>query len=83
MISQDLNDRITRVGQNTPAGGVLRRYWQPAALAEELAHGDHVPVNLLGERLTLVRNDAGQLVLATRIASKEEQIGRASCRERV
>lgn len=72
MISQDLNDRITRIGPDTPAGAVLRRYWQPAALAEELAHGDLVPVNLLGERLALVRNDAGQLVLATRIASPQE-----------
>ena len=72
MISQDLNDRITRIGPDTPAGAVLRRYWQPAALAEELAHGDLVPVNLLGERLALVRNDARQLVLATRIASPQE-----------
>ena len=72
MISQELNDRITRVGPNTPAGTVLRRYWQPAALAEELAHGDHVPVNLLGERLTLMRNDTSDLVLATRISSIEE-----------
>jgi len=72
MISQDLNDRITRVGPTAPAGAVLRRYWQPAGLAEELAHGDRVPVNLLGERLAMVRDDTDQLVLATRIASKEE-----------
>lgn len=72
MISQELNDRITRIGPKAPAGAVLRRYWQPAALAEELAHGDYVPVNLLGERLVLVRDEAGQLVLATRIASTDE-----------
>ncbi len=72
MISQDLNDRITRIGPKAPAGAVLRRYWQPAALAEELAHGDHVPVNLLGERLVLLRDDDGDLVLATRIASTDE-----------
>lgn len=72
MISQDLNDRITRIGPNAPAGAVLRRYWQPAALVEELAHGDSVPVNLLGERLVLRRDDAGELVLATRISSNDE-----------
>lgn len=72
MISQDLNDRITRIGPEAPAGAVLRRYWQPAALAEELAHGDLVPVNLLGERLVLRRDDAGELVLATRISSSDE-----------
>jgi hypothetical protein len=72
MISQALNDRITRVGPKAPAGAVLRRYWQPAALADELAHGDYVPVNLLGERLVLSRDDTGQLVLETRIASENE-----------
>ena len=72
MISQALNDQITRIGPNTEAGAVLRHYWQPAALVEELAHGDRVPVNLMGERLALIRNDAGDLVLATREASPDE-----------
>lgn len=72
MISQDLNDRITRIGQGTPAGAVLRRYWQPAALTDELGHGPRVPVNLLGERLVLVHDDTGQLVLATRRADPGE-----------
>lgn len=72
MITQDLNDQITRVGPNTQAGAVLRRYWQPAALVEELAHGEKVPVNLMGERLALIRNDAGLLRLATRMAEADE-----------
>ena len=72
MISQALNDQITRIGPNTDAGGVLRHYWQPAALVEELAHGDKVPVNLMGERLALVHDDTGTLVLATREASPAE-----------
>ena len=72
MISQELNDRITRIGPSTPAGAVLRRYWQPAALADELLVEDSVPVNLLGERLALVRNKTGQLVLATRVATDDE-----------
>ncbi len=37
MISAEQNDLITRVGPGTPAGKLLRRYWQPVALAEELA----------------------------------------------
>ena len=36
MMSQKQNDLITRIGPGTAAGEVLRRYWQPAALAEEL-----------------------------------------------
>lgn len=72
MISEELNQRITRVGPGTPAGAVLRRYWQPAALIEELEHGARVPVNLMGERLVLIRDDAGQLLLATRVAEAGE-----------
>ncbi|WAP68266.1 aromatic ring-hydroxylating dioxygenase subunit alpha [Jiella pelagia] len=73
MISQKLNDQITRIGPQTAAGAVLRRYWQPAALADELrASNGAVPVNLLGERLALVRDASGDLVLATRVSSPDE-----------
>lgn len=65
MISQELNDMITRIGPGTQAGAVLRKYWQPAALSDELAEGLPVAVNLMGERLALVsQNDT--LRLATR-----------------
>ncbi len=67
MISQELNDRLTRTGKGQPAGEVLRRYWQPAALAEELDGGRPVaPVTLLGERLVLFRDDDGALGLIGR-----------------
>lgn len=72
MISQHLNDQITRVGPGTDAGRVLRHYWQPAALTEELSHGDKVPVNLLGERLALMRGADGRFHLATRRSSQDE-----------
>ncbi|WP_298494750.1 aromatic ring-hydroxylating dioxygenase subunit alpha [uncultured Maritimibacter sp.] len=70
MISASLNDRMTRIGPGTPAGAVLRQYWQPAALIDELDHGPLVPVNLMGERLVLVQGDT--LHLATRVASADE-----------
>lgn len=73
MISQKLNDQITRVGPGTAAGAVLRRYWQPAALLDEVQGSNApVPVNLLGERLVLVRNNEGELSLVTRVASADE-----------
>ena len=65
MISQELNDMITRIGPGTQAGAVLRQYWQPAALSDEMAGGLPLAVNLLGERLALTEAD-GKLVLATR-----------------
>jgi len=73
MISQKLNDQITQIGDGTPAGAVLRRYWQPAALVDEIkASNGVVPVNLLGERLVLVTDAKGELILATREASADE-----------
>lgn len=70
MISQTLNDQITRIGPNTDAGGVLRRYWQPAALSDELTGGFPVAVNLMGERLALVQ-EAGALKLVTRVSPSD------------
>jgi cold shock CspA family protein len=32
MLSAEQNDLITRTGPGTPAGALMRRYWQPAAL---------------------------------------------------
>ncbi len=67
MISQDLNTLITRTGQGTGAGEVMRRYWQPAALADELAvKRPVVPVRLLGEDLVLFRDGTGELGLIER-----------------
>ena len=72
MISQQLNDTITQIGPETEAGAVLRCYWHPAALVEELEGKLPVSVNLLGERLALVEDMAGNLELVTRISSKNE-----------
>jgi phenylpropionate dioxygenase-like ring-hydroxylating dioxygenase large terminal subunit len=61
MLSADQNDLITRTGPTTPAGNLMRRYWQPAALVDELAGSRPVkPVRLLGERLVLFRDDKGR-----------------------
>lgn len=67
MLSKEKNELMTRVGPMAPAGQVLRQYWIPAALAEEVS-GDIriVPVNLLGERLVLFRDNAGGLGLIDR-----------------
>ena len=58
MVTADENRLLTESGPGTPGGSVVRRYWQPAALTEEL-DGDRpvVPVTLLGEELVLFRNE--------------------------
>lgn len=67
MMSQDQNDLITRTGAGTPAGELMRRYWQPAALVDELA-GERpvVPVRLLGQDFVLFRDEAGRLGMLDR-----------------
>jgi hypothetical protein len=67
MLSAEQNDRITRVGAGKPGGELLRRYWQPAALVDEL-DGDRPikPVRLLGEDLVVFRDDEGRYGLVGR-----------------
>lgn len=61
MLTQEENDLLTRVGPGAPCGEMMRRYWQPAALSEELRPGGPpLPVRLLGEDLVLFRDDAGR-----------------------
>lgn len=67
MISQELNDTLTRTGPGTDAGKVMRHYWQPAALSDELAgNRPVVPVRLLSEDLVLFCDSDGELGLIAR-----------------
>jgi len=67
MMSADKNDEITRVGADQPTGRVLRAYWMPAALSDEMTGARPlVPVTLLGERLVLFRDEGGALGLIGR-----------------
>lgn len=50
---------LTDVGPGTPAGELLRRYWQPVGLSLEL--GDRpTPARGLGEDLVLFRDGRGR-----------------------
>ena len=56
MISREQNQLMTRIGTGTPAGSLLRRYWQPVALVDELQGPRPVkPVKIFGENLVLFR----------------------------
>src|SRR5688572_24787292 len=65
MLSVEDNERITRVGPGTPGGEMMRRYWQPALLSEELPEPDGAPlrVRLLGEDLLAFRDSTGKVGL--------------------
>jgi phthalate 4,5-dioxygenase oxygenase subunit len=67
MISAERNDFITRVSRGTPAGTLLRRYWQPVALVDELAGPRPVkPVKLMGQDFVLFRDENGDLGMLDR-----------------
>jgi phenylpropionate dioxygenase-like ring-hydroxylating dioxygenase large terminal subunit len=67
MMSQQQNDLITRIGPADPAGKLMRMYWQPAALADEL-QGERPlkAVKLLGESFVLFRDESGRFGLLDR-----------------
>ena len=67
MLSAEQNDLIARTGPGTPAGALMRRYWQPAALVDELAGNRPVkPVRLFGEDLVIFKDDKGRYGLIGR-----------------
>ena len=67
MMSAEQNELITRTMAGTPAGKLMRLYWQPAALADELGGERPVKaVRLLGQDLVLFRDEKGVLGLLDR-----------------
>src|SRR5436309_12051780 len=60
MLTAQENELLTRIGPGTPGGDLIRRYWQPAALSEELSVNAPLPIRLLGEDLALFRDADGQ-----------------------
>jgi len=60
MITEEENERLTRVGPGTPMGELLRRYWYPIAATEELQTAWTKRVRLLGEDLVLFRERGGR-----------------------
>ncbi|MFQ6028124.1 MAG: Rieske 2Fe-2S domain-containing protein [Dehalococcoidia bacterium] len=65
MLSREENELITRVEAGAPMGQVLRRYWLPALLTQDLPKPDCPPVRvrLLGEELVAFRDTEGRIGL--------------------
>ena len=58
MLSREDNDLVTQTNQGTPMGNLIRRYWVPALLSEEIPAADCPPVRvkLMGEDLVAFRD---------------------------
>src|SRR6185295_20088476 len=63
-MTEEENKLLTQTGPGTPCGELMRRYWQPAALSEEIPIGaPPLAIKLFGEELVLFRNEQGKLGL--------------------
>ena len=65
MLSREDNDLVTQTHQGTPMGNLIRRYWVPALLSEEILAADCPPVRvkLMGEELVAFRDTQGRVGL--------------------
>jgi phenylpropionate dioxygenase-like ring-hydroxylating dioxygenase large terminal subunit len=65
MLSKELNALLTQTGPGTPMGELMRRYWLPALLSEEIPEPDSPPaqVRMLGEELVAFRDSQGRIGL--------------------
>ncbi|HEY3178600.1 MAG TPA: Rieske 2Fe-2S domain-containing protein [Casimicrobiaceae bacterium] len=63
MMTTEENDLLCRVEGDAPMGRLMRRYWLPACLSEEVEAPDGAPlrVRLLGEDLVVFRDTSGRL----------------------
>src|SRR5438034_18034 len=63
MMTAEENDLLCRVEGDAPMGRLMRRYWLPACLSEEVEEPDGTPlrVRVLGQDLVVFRDTAGRL----------------------
>lgn len=74
MMSAEQNRLMTQVAKDTPAGELLRHYWQPIALTAEFDESlvpemglrPVKPITALGQAFVLFRNEAGEFGLLDR-----------------
>jgi phthalate 4,5-dioxygenase oxygenase subunit len=65
MLSQEDNRLLTQTDAGTPMGNLIRRYWVPALLSEEIPERDCSPVRvrIMGEHLVAFRDTQGRIGL--------------------
>ncbi|MPW45688.1 aromatic ring-hydroxylating dioxygenase subunit alpha [Acinetobacter guerrae] len=66
MLTQEKNDRLTKVGPDTEMGQYLRRYWHPIAGESEFDNQAIKPIRILGEDLVLYKDLSGNYGLVER-----------------
>lgn len=69
MFAQDVMDQLIRTGPQDPCGRLMRRYWQPVALSEEVDNKAPLPLTILGEDYVAFRNADGVPGLMARLCA--------------
>ena len=74
-IARPKREDLERVGPGTSSGRFLRLFWQPVFRAKDLAHGQIMPIEILGEKFTLYRSEDGAAhLVAFRCAHRGAQL---------
>jgi phthalate 4,5-dioxygenase oxygenase subunit len=61
MLTPDEQTKLVHVGPGTPMGAVMRRYWHPVALSDQVAtDGAPLRAKLLGQHLVVFRDSNGE-----------------------
>ncbi|MDB5532766.1 MAG: Phthalate 4,5-dioxygenase, partial [Hyphomicrobiales bacterium] len=65
MLPKADNELLTRIENGAPMGALIKRYWIPALLCEEIPAPDCPPVRVrvMGERLVAFRDSDGRVGL--------------------
>lgn len=59
MLSEEINERITSISSNSPAGKLLRQYWHPLCTTDSLNPKRPLrTVEIMGERIVVYRSGA-------------------------
>ena len=70
-MNKDMAETLVRTDAGTRMGNLMRRYWVPALMSNEIAEpdGPQVRVQLLGEKLLAFRNTDGKACLISEFCS--------------
>ena len=62
-MNKEMSETLTRTGPGTAMGNLMRRYWVPILMSNEIAEpdGPQVRVQILGEKLLAFRSFMGHL----------------------
>lgn len=81
MLSVEENRRLTEVGPGTPMGELMRRYWMPIAISDQVGSRP-VARRLLGEDLVVFRTGGGEVgVVDRRCAHRRTDLSIGICEQ--